>query len=68
MKINEYNQMMAYITRPSKSTEGSKLKELASQRQLEKYATQKNYGGNLWKQFVKSRKRFGTKKARRIRC
>jgi len=53
MKINEYNQMMGYITRPSKSTEGSKLKELASQRQLEKLAVQKNYGGKLWKQFVK---------------
>ena len=52
MKINEYNQMMAYITRPSKSTEGSRLEELASQRQLEKYATQKNYGGKLWKAFV----------------
>ena len=53
MKISEYNQMVGYLTRPSKSTKGSRLEELASQRQLEKYATQKNYGGNLWKQFVK---------------
>ena len=55
MKINEYNQMMAYITRPSKSTEGSKLKELASQRQLEKYAVQPDSRG-AWKNFVAQNK------------
>jgi len=40
MKIAEYNQMMAYLTRPSKSTSPTQVEKDLSQKQLEKYATQ----------------------------
>ena len=52
MKISEYNQMVGYLTRPSKSTDPTQVERDLSQKQLEKYATQKNYGGKLWKAFV----------------
>ena len=39
MKIAEYNQMMAYLTRPSKSTSPTQVEKDLSQKQLEKYAT-----------------------------
>ena len=52
MKIKEYNQMIGYLTRPSKSTDPTQVEKDLSQKQLEKYATQPNYGGKLWKAFV----------------
>ncbi|MBC8303844.1 MAG: hypothetical protein H8E55_49800 [Pelagibacterales bacterium] len=52
MKIKEYNQMIGYLTRPSKSTDPTQVEKDLSQNQLEKYATQPNYGGKLWKAFV----------------
>jgi len=45
MKIAEYNQMMAYLTRPSKSTSPTQVEKNLSQKQLEKYATQPDSTG-----------------------
>ncbi len=44
--------MIGYLTRPSKSTDPTQVEKDLSQNQLEKYATQPNYGGKLWKAFV----------------
>ena len=54
MKVAEYNQMMAYLTRPSKSTSPTQVEKDLSQKQLEKYATQPDSTG-AYKAFKKQR-------------
>jgi len=56
MKISEYNQMMAYLTRPSESTDPTQVEKDLSQKQLEKYATEQDSTG-AYKNFIKQRKK-----------
>jgi len=56
MKIKEYNQMVGYLTRPSKSTDPTQVEKDLSQKQLEKYATQPNSTG-AYKNFIKQREK-----------
>jgi len=56
MKIKEYNQMLGYLTRPSKSIDPTQVEKDLSQKQLEKYATQPNSTG-AYKSFIKQKKK-----------